>query len=207
MNWLVHLLSSHNFWSTITGALIGGLFALLIARRQVISSEKNQEIQRKEVSKHEKRMELIRIQLTECKKSIAFLSDLFIAVDEIELNSYESSVEDNENEILRKEWKQIKIITDSLFKIVDLKSSAKICELSDNIVNKCDKLTTVLNDIFDSNSPEGMKKLVEESKNVDHYKQIKLSQLIEFNDLINLLNNEFTIRNEELIYDLKRNMS
>lgn len=71
--WIKQLITSHSFWGTVIGALVGGGIAYCVARMQVKSSEMHQEKQRREIVEHERMLELIRIQLDECRASIIHL--------------------------------------------------------------------------------------------------------------------------------------
>lgn len=91
--WFIQLISSHNFWSSLITALVGGAIAYFIAKIQVKKSEKEITTQRiedntrhvqeleeaqkrvllqiNEMKKHEREMELLRIQLGYCNESMA----------------------------------------------------------------------------------------------------------------------------------------
>ena|SRR5699024_1895753 len=80
LEWIVGLLTSYNVWGTIIGALIGGIIALKIAKKQVASSINLQERQRISISKHERKLSVLRMRIDECREAMLTLNELKSAI-------------------------------------------------------------------------------------------------------------------------------
>ena len=208
-DWLIGLLSSYNFTGTIVGALIGGIFAFLIARKQVESSENQQEKQRKEIVVHEHQMELIRIQLNECGKSIRFLTAFPDTMNNVELISYDVMVkqETDGDEALRIQREQVKLVTESMFKLLELESSAKICEMSTETIENCIDLQKQSNEVFSTTTLEGNQQLLKEIGDLEEYKIVKMERIEKTNELINSINESFRSRYEELVSKFRNSIN
>lgn len=208
-DWWAGLLSNYNFWGTVIGAFIGGFFALLIALLQVRHSEKAHEKARKENVKHELEMKLIRIQLKECAKSIGFLSSYSSVINNIEMISYEvmkEKIKDiDKGLVIQKD--QVELITESMFKLLELESSAKICDMGEEVSEKCIKLMKYSDKLFNLTILEADQQLMIEAQSIEKYKSTKVSLFENVNKLVDSLNESFRLRYEELVNEFRKGLS
>lgn len=206
--WFICLITSVEFWGALIAAIIGGIVAYLIARSQVKSSEAAQEKHRIETIKHEHHMELIRIQLEECGKSIKFLTSLPHIIDSVELISYEVMVkrEIDVDEALKTQLPQVELVTDSSFKLLELESSVKICDLDYDTKLNCNKLRKTINSIYETTTLESNEKLLLESGSLEKYKAKKVESIEKANRLVTVVSASFRNRYENLISEYKKTL-
>ncbi|WP_062052362.1 hypothetical protein [Bacillus sp. JCM 19034] len=143
LNWLLSLIRSHNFWATILGAIIGGLFALRIAKHQVKESERHHEKQRKGIVDHERSLNLINIQLTECRKAIKFLIHLPNAL--LDVNSILKDTE----KFQENSQKLSDIAINLSSELISLGSTMKICDFKRSDIEECEEFRMEVHRILD----------------------------------------------------------
>ncbi|WP_404293180.1 hypothetical protein LG276_01010 [Cytobacillus kochii] len=198
IQWGASLLESQNFWGTILGALVGGIFAFLIAKHQVKASEKHQEKQRQEIVKHEKGMELTRIQIGECRKSLEFLRRLpddLTALQsslKLDIDLKEKGEERNNNSISNKQMMStiiIKLSSDLLL----LESVMKICTFSRSDIEQCREFRETIYKTLDYVSKQNLEGYT--------YSALEIPPRIDF------FHKKFIQKQEELIKQLQKDLS